>query len=81
MYYVVPVATKKVENIKHDVEHLCDHHALRDATPNIHQKLRECTELCDSARKMLAEECQELETEHKKLMKEKEDLNEKLITH
>ena len=51
---------------------------LRDATPNIHKKLQKCAELCDSAWEVLAEECQELETEHEKLMEEKEDLNEKL---
>ena len=78
MYVLFHVAMKKVENMKHDIEQLCGHHTLTDKTPNIHKKLQKCAELCDSAWKMLAEECQELETEHKKLMKEKEDLNEKL---
>ena len=56
-------------------------HTKRCNTQHPQEAIHECAELCDSARKMLAEEFQELETEHKKLMKEEEDLNEKFKAH
>ena len=69
-------ATKKLESIKQDIEQLCSQDLLKDI--QIHQQLQECVKLCDSAKTMLTEDYQKLETQHKELLKEKEELNTQL---
>ena len=74
-----PIATKKLESVKLEIEQLCGLDLVRDATDiSIQRQLQECVKLCDSAMKMLIDEHQELETKHKELAKQKEDLNKQL---
>ena len=70
--------TTKLEAIKHDIEELCSHELLKDANIEIHRQLQESVMLCDSAKKMLINEYQELEAKHEELLKEKKELNTQL---
>ena len=70
--------TTKLEAIKHDIEELCSHELLKDANIEIHRQLQESVMLCDSAKKMLINEYQELEAKYEELMKEKKELSAQL---
>ena len=77
-----PIATKKLESVKLEIEQLCGLDLVRDAADiSIQRQLQECVKLCDSVKKMLIDEHQELETKHKELAKQKEDLNKQLELH
>lgn len=72
---VSTLATKKLESVKVEIEQLCGYELLN---VDVHQQLQECVKLCDSAKKMLTEEHQELKAKHEELLKEKEELTTQL---